>query len=89
MWFQELYLHSVQLVFLCEINPAHHGRGRLPPGWRRISANEFQLAMAPGWTIRNHEVKKVWPGSPKYEFRIYFQVVWVGRLMGVCGWVCG
>ena len=88
-WFQELYLHSVQLVFLCEINPAHHGRGRLPPGWKRIGADEFQLAMAPGWTIRNHEVKRVWPTAPRYDtakaFRLYFQVAsgWVG--VQVCG----
>ena len=61
----------------------------LPTNWKRIGADEFQLAMAPGWTILNHEVKKVWPEAPKYDaarvFRLYFQVAsgWVG--VQVCG----
>ena len=87
--FKTLSVHAVDLIFLCEIHPAHHERAKLPADWKRIGADEFQLAMAPGWTILNHAVKKVWPTAPRYDtakaFRLYFQVAsgWVG--VQVCG----
>ena len=45
--FATLSQHAVDLVFLCELHEAHHNRARLPTGWKRIGADEFQLAMAP------------------------------------------
>ena len=48
--FKTLSVHAVDLIFLCEIHPAHHERAKLPADWKRIGADEFQLAMAPGWT---------------------------------------
>ena len=57
--------HAVDLVLLCELHENHHNRATLPPNWQRIGADEFQLAMAPGWTIHDYGLTKGW--------RLYFQ----------------
>ena len=69
--------HAVGLVFLCELHENHHDRAVLPPGWQRIGAGEFLLAMAPGWTIRDSGLRRVWPDVPDTHatkgWRFYFQ----------------
>ena len=57
--------HGIGLVFLCELHKNHHNRATLPPGWQRIGAGEFQLAMAPGWTIHNSGLRRAWPDAPE------------------------
>ena len=46
-------------------------------GWTRIGAGEFQLAMAPGWTIRASGLRRVWPEEREDHltkgWRNYFQ----------------
>ena len=70
--------HEVDLVFICELHENHHDRAVLPPGWQRIGAGEFLLAMAPGWrTIHIHGLQRVWPDvAPEHKtqgWRQYFQ----------------
>ena len=52
-------------------------RATLPPNWQRIGADEFQLAMAPGWTIIDYGLRRVWPDVPENHeakgWRFYFQ----------------
>ena len=75
--FAKFSYHSVDLVLLCELHENHHNRARLPPGWRKIGAGEFQLAMAPGWTIHEYGLCRVWPDvseDHKHKgWRVYFQ----------------
>ena len=75
--FATLHQHEVGLVLLCELHRHHHDRATLPPDWQRIGDDEFQLAMAPGWTFKNATLRRVWPEYPKedrtYGWRLYFQ----------------
>ena len=54
---------STQSALSCELHENHHNRATLPPGWQRIGADEFQLAMAPGWTIHDYGLRRVWPDA--------------------------
>ena len=69
--------HAVGLVFLCELHENHHNRATLPLGWQKIGAGEFQLAMAPGWTVRDSGLRRVWPDAAEDHgtkgWRRYFQ----------------
>ena len=69
--------HSVGLVIFCELHENHHNRATLPPLWRRIGLDEFQLAMAPGWIVHDFRTHRVWPDVPKDHktkgWRLYFQ----------------
>ena len=68
--------HGVGLVFFCELHEAHHKRGQLLHGWKRIGRDEFLIAMAPGWRCSHAELCKVWPEEttdPKRTWRVYFQ----------------
>ena len=77
--FAQFSTHGINLVFLCELDESHHNRARLPRGWTRIGAGEFQLAMAPGWTICSGTsgLRRVWPDAPEEHprkgWRNYFQ----------------
>ena len=75
--FNLFHTHRVDLVFLCELHEDHHNRAALPPDWRRFGADESQLAMAPGWTIHDYGLRRVWPDDPENHltkgWRLYFQ----------------
>ena len=69
--------HDVQLVFICELHQNHHERATLPPGWHKVGADEFQLLLAPGWSVGQHKLRRVWPdrgAAPRSNWRVYMQV---------------
>ena len=70
--------HGVELVFVCELAEAHHDRATLPPGWQKVGAGEFHLLLAPGWTVRDSGLRRVWPDVPadhkRDGWRVYLQV---------------
>ena len=56
--------HGVGLVFICELNEAHHDRVELPDKWRMSGRDEFLIAMAPGWKLDrkdSEELRDVFP----------------------------
>ena len=69
--------HRVGLVFICELNEAHHDRVELPDKWRMIGRDEFLIAMAPGWKLDGEELRHVCPQAtdPRKSWRVYYQAV--------------
>ena len=50
--------HAVGLVFFCELHEDHQDRATLPHGWQKIGADEFQIAMAPRWTVHDYGLRR-------------------------------
>ena len=69
--------NAVDLVFICELNEEYHKWAPLPLKWTKIGADEFLLAMAPGWTAQRSSLKRVWPDVEKKHkhkgWRLYFE----------------
>ena len=59
--------NAVDLVFICELNEEYHKWAPLPLKWTKIGADEFLLAMAPGWTAQRSSLKRVWPDVEKTQ----------------------
>ena len=75
--FATFHTHQVGLAVICELDEAHHQRFPLPQGWQKIGAGEFMLAMAPGWTVMESGLKRVFPDeSPSHHtkgWRVFFE----------------
>ena len=71
--------HGVSLVFICELNKAHHAGVELPTkDWRKIGCDEFLIATAPGWKLDRQdsgELRYVFPHTTdkKKRWRKYYQ----------------
>ena len=71
--------NAVDLVFICELNEEYHKWAPLPLEWTKIGADEFLLAMAPGWTAQRSSLKRVWPDVKKNHkqkgWRLYLETL--------------
>ena len=74
----DMVAEGVGLIFVCELIEVHQGRAKLPIGWQKIGAGEFQLLYGQGWFVNAWGLRRVWPDdTPQHAtkgWRRYLQV---------------